>query len=441
MPAIIKNNIRVKNSDSLEYLISNTPTYFFVSGLDEWEDEQKPPTPIDSYQYEHKVLDDIFALKRVTSKDIVSAVPRTNWKSGVVYDQYDQTINQIDERNPSTGDFYRFYVITNEFNVYKCLSNAYGSESINPPTGADPEPFQTADEYIWKYMYSLKSDDVFSFLTSNWMPCYTTTYNDGSSQWISQLAAVPGSIDNIDVVTAGNGYNDSNEPTIEIEGDGTGAKAEPVVNNVTGQVENIIVINRGENYTYANITVVGGDGTGVSAKPFIASRKGHGADPRNEMGATYMMLKIELDGTEGDVISDNIEYRVSGIVSSPKHISNLSYYIKVETNNCRLFNIGDTLTGTTSEATGNIVNINYIDGILEVSDTVGDFTQDEDVSSNAFNETKMLSIVEEPSSITSAVTDASSYKKTTGELLYIANREKITRLPNQKENIIAILSF
>ena len=161
MPAIVKNELRVFNSDTFRYSILNVPSYVFISGLDPWADEQDPPEPKDSIQDENRVLSDIVGIKRVLQSDVIAVLPRTNWEAGQIYDQYDHEVDLINDQNPITGDFYRFFVVTEDFNVYKCLSNNYRAQTANRPTGTNPEPFQTPDGYIWKYMYTIQSTDAF----------------------------------------------------------------------------------------------------------------------------------------------------------------------------------------------------------------------------------------------------------------------------------------
>lgn len=443
MAAIIKNDLRVYNSDTFRYSILNNPCYVFISGTTPWDSESEPPMPEDTTSGEYKALEDLVAVKRILQSDVISVVPRTNWISGTIYDQYDHEIDLINTRNPNTGDFWRFYVLTEDFNVYKCLSNNYNTPSLDRPTGTAPEPFQTPDGYIWKYMYTIQASDAFRFMTVNWMPCYTLDFNDGSALWNSQQSAIPGTIDNIDVLIKGTGYNSNNPPTIIINGDGTGATASAIVNPVTGELDNIVVNDNGTNYTYADIVIDdgGGSGVGATARAIIGPRKGHGFDPRIELGATYLMIKVTIDGDEGGVIPVDIEYRTSGIISMPGDITANGYTIKVATGASRLFSAGETITGQTSSATATILQIDYLKDIIHVNNVVGTFSQSELISSQSYNETPIETIHNGFLPLTSLVYSSSSINKEEGKLLFIANREKITRVAQQKEDIVAIISF
>ncbi len=443
MAAIIKNDLRVYHLDTFRYALLNNPSYVFISGVTPWDNESEPPVPLDTTAGEYRALSDLIAVKRILQSDVMSVAPRTNWISGTVYDQYDHEVDLINSRNPDTGDFYRFYVLTEDFNVYKCLSNNYSNPSIDRPTGTAPEPFQTPDGYIWKYMYTVQAADAFRFLTVNWMPCYTLDYNDGSALWNSQQSAIPGTIDNIDVLVKGTGYRSSNPPVIIIDGDGTGASASAIVNPVTGELDNIVVNDSGRNYTYANIIIDDGSGTGIgaSARAIIGPRLGHGHNPRIELGATYLMVKVTIDGDEGGIIPVGIDYRTSGIIAMPGSSNPSGYTIKVDTAASRLFTAGQTITGHTSGATANIVQIDYLKGIIHINNLVGLFTQSELISSTSFNETPIETIHNGFLPLTSLVYDSSSVDLNEGKLMFVANREKITRVSQQKEDIVAIISF
>lgn len=442
MPAINKSDAKVRNSDAFKASVINRPTYFFISGTSEWEDEQKPPTPIDSTNWENQALFDLVGIKKIQGSDVVSVVPRTNWVEGTIYDQYDQNVDLINTRNPETGDFYRFYVVTEDFNVYKCLSNAYRAESIDRPTGTNPEPFRTPDGYTWKYMYSIQASDAFKFMTSNWMPCYTLTYNDGTTQWNSQQSATPGTIDNIEVQIKGTGYSYVAPPKVNIVGDGSGAEATAVVDEYTGELVDILVTDSGEGYTQASINLIEeGTGVGAEARVIVGPRYGHGKDPRIELGANYVMIKVTVDGDEGGLLQTDITYRTTGIISMPQDPMETSFRVKVDNDSVRLFSKGDTITGQTSGATADILLVDYIEGLLYLDNVVGGFIQAEPISSTSYNATPILTVYNGQRPLTGVVYSAADVENTTGNILYISNREKISRVSNQQEDLIAILSF
>ena len=74
------------------------------------------------------------------------------------------------------------------------------------PTGTSTASFGTADGCVWKFMYSVSAPAAITFLTPSFVPVETLASNDGSTQWAVQAAAVPGSIEVVDVAAGGTGF-------------------------------------------------------------------------------------------------------------------------------------------------------------------------------------------------------------------------------------------
>ena len=99
-----------------------------------------------------------------------------------------------------------FYTVVNAgsySHIFKCLDNYNNSPSTIPPNFSDvdaaDDSYTTSDGYRWKYMYSVSSTMIARFGTSNYIPFVA---NNNVSKY-----AVPGAIDVIQVVNAGNGYS------------------------------------------------------------------------------------------------------------------------------------------------------------------------------------------------------------------------------------------
>ena len=102
----------------------------------------------------------------------------------------------------------RFYVMTDEFNVYKCLDNNNGALSINKPIGTQVLPITLADGYVWKYMYNVPIALRTKFLTSSHMPVITA---------LTQQFYSAGGIEAVIIENIGKDYNAAN---IIVSGDG-----------------------------------------------------------------------------------------------------------------------------------------------------------------------------------------------------------------------------
>jgi hypothetical protein len=76
-----------------------------------------------------------FKIKKINLRDVSLVVPRINWESGTVYDQWDGDYGANFPSNSGATDVIaaNFYVLTSTFNVYKCIFN----NKINPSTVCD----------------------------------------------------------------------------------------------------------------------------------------------------------------------------------------------------------------------------------------------------------------------------------------------------------------
>lgn len=439
MAAIITNKLRIAASDYFQDNVDQIPTYIYFGRTTPWDDENLPPVVIDSVQGELSALDEIVGMKRVYNANMISVIPRTNWREGVVFDEFTDKANIFDDKNPDTDDFYHFYVVTDEFNVYKCISNSNRTESTVKPTGTSVVSFQTPDGYIWKYMYTIKTEDAFRYMTPNWIPCYELITDDGSQQWLVQSSAVDGSIEHVTVVDGGQGHTSSNPPTVTILGNGVDATAVAVVDDSSGAVEKILVTNTGSGYTQAAVQITGGDGTAVSAESVISPTGGHGKNARAELGAVYKMVRLQFDSDESGQIPVDIDYRTSGIISEP--LSNDAGVV-LYVNDTKMFSPGQVVTGGTSTTTGTIRSINSVKKALYIESASGSFIDGENISSTSYNLTQLVDIHNVDNlPIASVVASGSDYKENSGDLFYTSNREKITRGKNQIESMLFIINF
>ena len=101
-----------------------------------------------------------------------------------------------------------FYVMTEDFNVYKCLDNNNNSASTVKPLGTSVTPIETADGYRWKYMYNVPINLRNKFLSDSQIPVISALTNQFYSN---------GSMDSIIINNKGSGYS---QATITVTGDG-----------------------------------------------------------------------------------------------------------------------------------------------------------------------------------------------------------------------------
>lgn len=203
-------------------VITKTSRYFHFLGKENaWTDYLSPFIPSSSsdipgppqnnFRYELHVRRDILATKLINPSDISFIAPRYDWNSGEVYDMYDDAIT--DEEPAYSGatvlENAKFYVLTNEYNVYKCLSNNYNAASTVMPTGNSTSVVTTSDGYKWKFMYTIPTSLRNKFLSSQYIPVTTAL----KSQFYSN-----GEIVQINIENGGQNYSASTVATVEGDG-------------------------------------------------------------------------------------------------------------------------------------------------------------------------------------------------------------------------------
>ena len=203
-------------------VITKTSRYFhFLGKENSWSDFLSPfiPSngvdipgpPQNNFRYELHVRRDILATKLINPSDISFIAPRYDWNSGEVYDMYDDAISP-EEPSYSGATLLensKFYVMTNEYNIYKCLSNNYNAPSTVMPSGASSSVVTTSDGYKWKFMYTIPTALRNKFLSSQYIPVTTAL----KSQFYSN-----GEI--VQVIVENGGQNYSPSASASIVGDG-----------------------------------------------------------------------------------------------------------------------------------------------------------------------------------------------------------------------------
>lgn len=166
MTILLKKNIKSKSAYNFRQDLSSDNYYMYLGKNTAWDNESSPPDILDNDDESIDISSDMYAIKKVTSTNACLVVPRYDWISGETYDQYSNTDSDLFSK--------RFYVLTPDMNVYKCISNNSTSSTVMP-TGQSTSNIQTGDGYIWKFMYNLSSSVRSSFLTTNYLPVPTST--------------------------------------------------------------------------------------------------------------------------------------------------------------------------------------------------------------------------------------------------------------------------
>lgn len=294
-------------------VLSNASNYYYFLGKPlEWSGGTTAvETPENTLISDLELRKDIVFFKKVTGSDISFTIPRYDWASGQVYDQYDDQIGAsityavtavantlnitgnfdlttfgqgwhvtgtgipahtyVDEATPTqikltksttapvtsitltnrakykviasddgaiSLETSRFYVLTDDLNVYKCLFNNNGAISTVKPFSTTHELVHTNDGYVWKYMYTIPTALANKFLSQTDMPVTTAV----KSSYYSK-----GAITSATVEFYGSGYLSTDN--LIVTGDGHATDNAYKINNIN-------IDDSGDGYTTTpNVTI------------------------------------------------------------------------------------------------------------------------------------------------------------------------------------------
>ena len=236
---------------------------FALARTTSWSDESTPEEPYDSQKYLNEFRNNIMFTQKVNPSDVCHLIPRKDWKSGDIYDPYDDDYSSTNpaQSGATTLADAEFYVLTSDDRVYKCIDNRDPEtmevvESTDEPKLTTTDIFETNEGYRWKFMFQIAEADKTKFLDAGHIPVRKLTTDS------PQDGATTGLISAINVTASGSDY--TSVPTVIINGDGTGASATAIMDG-SGGVDRIEVNTRGLGYSFAFVTLTGGGGTGVEA--------------------------------------------------------------------------------------------------------------------------------------------------------------------------------
>jgi len=516
MAAIITDQIRILNAKNfVSGVSSSSNAYYSFIGLPNPSDYQSdwdssPPAPKDNFSEENDYWDTMIAVKKINSSDVRQVIPKRTWSSGTTYDMYrhDYSVSNTAAVSGATNLYSSFYYVLNsDFRVYICLQNGTnpdnpnGRPSLDEPTFTDLEPRSagsSGDGYIWKYLYTIKANEVVKFESTDFMPVPANWGSSGDNAAVRDNS-VDGSIKIVTITNAGVGIGTANSTytRVPIEGDGTGAECTITV-GADSKVSGVTVSNQGSNYSYGSVNLVGGNvPTGTTIPTFdviMSPQGGHGADIYRELGAYNVLLysRIENDNENPDFITGNQIARV-GVIENPEvSTGNVLTSDKASVLSAlKLTGIGyssatftadSTITqtvGTGATAVGRVINYNQTTGVLKywqdktsfgftnagvgITNPSFGFNVEEFTSSPATGGSLIivpstgnnLQIDDNFTGITTVINNRTYYlgqsftsgvagpevKKHAGNIIYVDNRPSITRSSNQKEDIKIILQF
>ncbi len=492
MAAIITEKFRLNNAKQFieDITQSSSVAYSFIGRGHAWTDDSTPPTPVDSPNDEFDAYRNMVALKKISTSDVSHAIVRRDWTSGTTYDEYRHNYSSSNTANSGATTLWDslFYVVTDDYNVYKCLNNDGNTASTVKPDHTTLATPTESDGYQWKFMYSISASDVIKFVTNDFIPVKTigaqlavaggvdtgsqdgrlgdAATDDGSAQWDVENGAVDGALQRVRVKSAGSGYTASTTTTnITIRGDGSGGVA-TVVTNGSGGVSSVSITTAGSGYTtafIANEDIPGfdnadqaADGTNNSANiEFIIQPKGgHGADAIEELGGNYIILNSRLEYSEGsgDFPTDN-DFRQIGVIVNPtdqggntlcsattrtayKKMTFQASGFSAPTVDTIIRNASTEVVGTAVGIVVSVDSTNRVISYLPYPNESGNFVAFANgntiYSSTSTNHGTLAS--------SSAIT-AEEVQRHSGDIIYLENRQAVSRASDQIEDIKLIVEM
>ena len=423
----IRNEFSVYDAKRFIDSISDEKVYIFIGKTSEWADESDPPTPTSSEQQMINTWDNMIITKRLNSTNFSLGAVKHVWESGTIYQPWDSEDGLLYNK--------KFFVVTDDNRVYKCLDAIPNTPSTIKPTDTGVTPVRLSDGYTWKFMYDISAVELAKFNDTEVIPVKFLTEADSSLQWQVQLYAVPGTINRIEVMSGGSGYTST--PTVTISGNGSGATATAHLSGNT--VDYIIITNPGQGYTWANVTI-SGNGSGATGRAILSPIKGHGSNAVEELYGGNVISSITFDGDEAGKIPVNIKFRQIGLIANPT--MNGSSTIADLT--------GTNIQYTTLNVTG--MSGSFLEGeyLNDVTSGLNNVAQIIKVSSNSIYVNVLKGTISENDNLQGATSGTSCEVLTivphilesySGELLYVENRSPITKIPNQSETYRLIIKF
>ena len=216
----------------------------------------------------------------------------------------------------------RFYVVTDEFNVYKCLDNNNNAQSLYKPIGTGVDPITFPDGYMWKFLYNIPIALRTKFLTNDYMPVVTALKNQFYSS---------GNLQAIRIDQAGSGYTTG---TITVQGDGY-LEQDPIY--ITAGT----ISNQGTGYSSATLTVT---------------------PPFSNVSA-WLPSTLVIQGQKLSYNSNIYEVSVSGTTGT---VGPIHRYDIVANGTSALKYVGTTITGTVTLTGSNVTAINLSGMIRDI---------------------------------------------------------------------------
>jgi len=378
--------------------------------------------------------------------------------------------------------------------------SAKGGDSLDEPTFTDTQPSAagtSGDGYVWKYLYSIAPSDIIKFDSTE----YIALPNDWPTSTDSQIQNVReagdsrinnNQIKKVYIQEGGSNltskYSEGTH-TCDILGDGTGAQVTVTVNS-NGKIIDAVVVSGGQGYTYGivdltpaqvnpNATIPIADSAVLV--PIIPPSRGHGFDLYTELGADKILIYTRFDDSTKS-FPTSTKFSQVGILKNPERFSDSTIFdginfssafaMKFDSDPSSTPTVGTEITSS-SGAKGTITSYDSQTKVLKYTRdrslyfNSGTVPQDQRDYAGVNTGSKIIEFATgdtvSPVSATIENFNGSTVNvsnkvvglgvtfsgglakpeinKQTGDIIYIDNRDLVSRDARQKEDIKIILEF
>lgn len=396
--------------------------YVVASGYTPWSNEPLPDAEVYSDQDLIEVKREMIFGKKIKGTDIAIVFRRRYWEANTVYDMYDHRIDLRDKDYfviNSTGQVYKClynnkgaisttepttisnlpfetvddgYIWKYMFTITSAAENRWGTSTYAPivndsnvvnsaidgaihvtlveDAGTDYVSTsgiiqQVVSSTVFRIESDASSANGFYSNSSIYISSGTGSGNvavisdyhiNASGKFITTANAL--SLDLTSNYVIG--------PQVKIIGNGTGATAYvSSINEITGAIEKIEMVNVGSGYHWANVEIEAFSGSGATATAIIAPLDGHGAHPPSELLSEIINFAVRF---EEDEAPTGVTFRRVALISNPlvndetPALYTANTFLAVHTfafsATTGTFNIGETVRGSISNATGTVAFAN-----------------------------------------------------------------------------------
>jgi len=273
------------------------------------------------------------------------------------------------------------------------------------------------------------------------------------NQKASRDSATAAGIERIEVTDGGTGYSAATNVAVAVTGDGTGATV-TTTSGITvagNKVTAITIANKGTNYRVVDLVISGGAGSDATARAVISPKAGHGVDPVSELGGFFVALNTKLDGNDGGDITVGNDFRQITLFNEPRAYNATPLAGLIETRDTVKatsyldFNSSATVANYTVDEL--IVGAGGAQAYVVEKDTSNGFLRYHQNSKTGYKAFVNGEVVTGQTSSQADTLETSNavgnpeVDRASGEILFLENRNPISRTATQIEDIKVIIEF